>query len=126
MVYAQIYPVAHQSHSFTVMRSLFLTLMLITVLAGCSQAPPIDSVLAGHAFVYPGRPMVLDATARTNQQAWYAGRNDYEKSVLAGYELLRYSQSDNRTYDRQHQNNGNVRDHYWSLTIDRSSIQASH
>lgn len=96
----------------------FLALMVVTVslVAGC-QSPS-----AGFAFADPGRTTVL-TTAPPDARAWYATRNDHRRSVIAGYELYRYSETTNRTFDRQHSHDGDVHDHYHALTTNRSGVK---
>ncbi len=94
-------------------------MLMLVAAAGCG------SVVDQHAFVNPGRSTVLPTPTSGGALAWYSDRNDYQRSVLAGYELAEYAQSANRTYDRQQHHRGQVHDSFWSSTVNQRVIRTT-
>lgn len=97
---------------------LFLgVLALLVAMPGCQSAEPATLHGASRSIVFdaPDLRCRLEATPH-NELPWYASRNDFLPTVLAGTRSPIYERSVNVTIDRRTVHGNTIRDHYNSST----------
>lgn len=90
--------------------------LIALLLVGCQCEP------AKQAYVQP-RSTVFDRIDEPYGVPWFAGRNDQQPGVMAGYESPRVSDTFTWTYDHQGHFGGRVFDHYHQRTYKYSHRQ---